>query len=238
MTRTKLHFYCDASSHRNHKYMVAGGVAVSEPRSVEVEAAVKELKGRHGISKRFHWSDYRGGPRKDAYFELVDLFFSLVSSRRIHAQFIICDFHAFDHRIRGNGKRESSVNRMYYLLFLYRLCRFYGSDCALYAFPDRGGDSAEVIGFRDAICAAAYNTFKTRPNCLRLIRPTSSHESHILQMVDVIIGAAAAHREGRNLAPHKAELMDHIIGKAGIDWASDTPLSERHFNVWNFRGRS
>lgn len=230
-----LHFYCDASSSRNHSYMAAGGVAVTPERASEINAQVAALRHSVGIQSRFHWSEYRGGARSEAYHALVDLFFDLINEGKLHAHFILCRFGEFNHKIKGPGNPDRSVNRMYYQLFLHRVCSFYGGKTAIHVFPDRGNDSSEVVSFRGAICAAAYKEYRTKPNCLRSIRPTSSYHSHMIQMVDVVIGAVAAHREKRHLSSHKHRLMTHVIARSGHhDWSVDTPLGERRLTVWNF----
>lgn len=216
--------------------MVAGGIAIQASRVDEVNEAILEIKERVGIKSKFHWSEYRGGARQAGYEDLVRLYYSLIDECKIHSHLLICDFKAFDHKRGGVGSPERSANKMYYQLLLHRLCKFYGRDCDLYAFPDRGDDSKEVISFRGAICASAYTKFKARPNSLKAIQPQNSERQPIIQMVDVIIGAIAAKREDRTLKPHKASLADYVLHNSPVsDWSKNTSANAKKFNVWNFK---
>lgn len=215
--------------------MVAGGVLLRHARVPEFEAAIQQIKNNAGIVGEMKWSKYKGGAREAAYKAVVDLCFDAISRRVAALHLIIANFAEFDHRSVLDGSPEGSVNRMYYQLCLHRIGQIYGSKCAIVIHPDAGNDSREIISFREAICAGAYKRYDARPNCIRAIQPLSSEEHHVLQMVDIVVGAVAASRNGRELAAPKADLAAYVLERSGRrSWAINTKPTGR-FTVWNFR---
>lgn len=231
-----IHFYSDSSSHRGHQFVVVGGIAIRPDHVERINGLLQSLKDDAGINREFKWNEYKGGRKRQAYEAAVDLFFQLLHENKLHFHCVICDFTAFDHKKDGLGSPEKSVNKLYYQLMLHRVCAFYGQQMRIIMTPDHGNDSSEIVNFRGAICAAAYRKYKTRPNCLRAIQPQPSASNNILQMLDVIIGAIAAHRENRKLGPNKVHLRDYILPSSPIkDFSIDTTNEARRLTVWNFK---
>lgn len=134
---------------------------------------------------------------------------------------------------------QSSWYRMYYQLCLHRVARFYGPHCAIRVRLDSGADCKDVCNMRNQLCADAYRTYRTRPNCVRAIEPVCSTKANIVQMADVILGAIAAKRNNISYArPDKAELAAYVLEQSGhSDWSIDTPKSARFLTVWNHKSK-
>lgn len=216
--------------------MVVGGLVVAPQRLSEINSTIEGIKASAGIVGEVKWKKYKGGAKRAAYFALVDYAALLLREGQAHIHVLLCHFSEFDHKIAGPGNPEKSVNRMYFQLLWHRLCRFYGQSCALHFFPDAGADSAEIVSFREVICARAYKKYRTKPNCLRSIHPQPSDKHPVIQLMDVVVGAAAAKRESRLLSAHKQELADYVtktLHPSG--WHTDTPSNARRFTVWNFK---
>lgn len=235
MSSDIIQFFSDSSSHRGHKFVVVGGIAIRPDHVKNVNSQLQSMKEMAGINREFKWNEYKAGRKEVAYKDAVNLFFKLLSDNKLHFHCIICDFTNFDHKKDGPGNPEKSVNRLYYQLMLHRVCALYGQKMRILMTPDHGNDSAEIVNFRDAICAAAYQRYNAQPNCLRSIHPQPSAKHNILQMLDIIIGAIAAHREDRILGANKTDLRNHVINASPIkDFSCNTPRSYRKFTVWNF----
>lgn len=230
-------FFADASS-REKDYMVAGGFAVAGKRISEIEAHIRELRDAANI-REFHWADYRGGNKQGAYEALVSYAFDLIEGHHAALHVIIAKFKGYSHKAKAGENRDTSINRMYYQLCLHRPARFYGRDRAIHVRFDAGSDSADICQMRNQLCAAAYRTYKTLPNCVRSIEPVDSKKVGIIQMVDVILGAAAAKRNGIEHTTAKAGLADFVLARSGhTSWSHDTAEDARFFTVWNHRGKS
>jgi hypothetical protein len=229
-------FFADASS-REKDYMVAGGFAVPGHRIVEIESYIAELRAAHRIAE-FHWADYRGGRKQEAYEALVRYAFELIASHHAALHIIIARFKGYRHKAKEGENRDTSINRMYYQLCLHRPARFYGRKRAIHIRFDAGNDSADMCQMRNQLCADAWKKYRTLPNCVRSIEPVSSHKVGIIQMADVILGAAAAKRNQVEHASPKGALADFVLKESGLrSWSESTPDRARYLTVWNHVGK-
>lgn len=216
--------------------MVAGGFAVAGSRIAEIEHEIAKLRDSAGI-KEFHWADYRER-HKDAYEALIDYAFGLIERRQAALHIIIAKFKGYSHKAKPGENRDTSINRMYYQLCLHRPARFYGKARAIHVRLDAGNDSADVCKLRGAICASAYKQYETKPNCIRSIESVSSHNSSVVQMADVIVGAAAAKRNDVKHTSAKGPLADYVLARSGLpSWHTDTHPNARFLTVWNHKGK-
>lgn len=219
--------------------MVAGGFAVAGVRISEIEDEIALLRDDAGIKSEFHWSDYRGGYKRQAYETLVRYAFGLVNQRKAALHVIVTKFDGYNHKRKPGERRETSVNRMYYQLLLHRLANFYGQSRAIHVRLDAGNDSKDICQMRHQLCADAYRRYKTRPNCIRSIEPVQSHNSGIVQMADVIVGAIAAKRNDVVHTSPKGDLADFVLKTSGrSSWHGSSHKDARFLTVWDFVGRT
>lgn len=228
-----LSFYGDASS-KERAYMVAGGFAVSGNRINEIEDAIATLRDDAGIRSEFHWADYRGGRKRPAYEALVRYAFDLINKRQAALHVIVAKFGGYNHRQTKGENHDTSVNRMYYQLFLHRVCRYYGKKRQIHIRLDAGNDSDDICRMRNELCAASYKTYDTLPNCVRSIEPVQSQNVGIIQMADVVIGAIAAKRNDVKHTSPKGELADFVLRASGRhSWTVNTAFNARFLTVWH-----
>lgn len=229
-------FFGDASS-RDREFMVAGGFAVAGTRIQEIEDQIATLRDDFGIKTEFHWNDYRGGKRKAAYESLIRYGFHLIKTRKAALHVMVTPFKKFNHKKKQDQTKDTSINLMYFQLGLHRLCRNYGKSRAIHIRLDAGNDSAEICQLRNQLCAKAYQTYKTRPNCVRSIEPVDSSTVGLVQLSDVVIGAIAANRNRSDYKPDSPKLLlsDFALRASGrANWTHDTPRSG-FLTLWNFR---
>lgn len=232
-----MSFFGDASS-KDKDFMVAGGFAVAGGRIAEIEAHIDEIAGRIDMRGEFHWAEYRGGKKRQAYEELVEYAFDLTRRRHAALHIIVAEFRGYAHKATEGENRDTSVNRMYYQLCLHRLARFYGKRRVIHIRLDEGNDSTDICAMRGAVCAGAYYEYGTKPNCIRSLEPVASQHSRIIQMADVVLGGIAAKRNEVSHSGAKGPLADHILAQSGRpDWHTETPQSARFLTVWNHKGK-
>lgn len=213
--------------------MVAGGFAVAGNRIAEIEDQIALLREDAGITSEFHWSDYRGGRKREAYEALVRYAFDLVNKRRAAFHAIIARFQGYDHKARAGENKDTSINRMYYQLFLHRVARFYGPSRAIHIRLDAGSDCKDICAMRNQLCAAAHSTYQTRPNCVRSIEPVNSANVGIVQMADVILGAIAAKQNNVQHTSPKGDLASFVLKASGRQSWSATPADARFLTIWH-----
>lgn len=218
--------------------MVAGGFAIAGDRIAEIEQHIASLRAAANI-REFHWADYRGGHKREAYERLVDYAFALIGEKHAALHIIIAKFKGYSHKAKNGENRDTSINRMYYQLCLHRPARFYGRKRAVHIRFDAGNDSADICTMRNQLCADAYRKYRTLPNCVRSIEPVNSEKVGIIQMADVILGAAASRRNGVQHTNAKADLAAYVLERSGhSSWSDCTPERARFFTVWNHKGRN
>lgn len=214
--------------------MVAGGFAVSGNRINEIEDRIATLRDDAGIKSEFHWCDYRGGAKRHAYEALTRYAFDLVNKRQAALHIIIAKFGGYNHKQKQGENQDTSVNKMYYQLFLHRIANFYGEKRAIHIRLDAGNDSYDICQLRNQLCADAYKKYKTKPNCIRSIEPVQSQNVGIVQMADVIVGAIAAKRNDVKHTSPKGDLADFVLRASGRhSWDADTAQDARFFTVWH-----
>jgi len=218
--------------------MVAGGFAVAGNRINEIEDRIATLRDDAGIKSEFHWSAYRGGAKQAAYEALVRYAFGLINKRHAAMHVIISRFEGYNHKAKPGENKDTSINRMYYQLLLFRIARFYGAKRAIHVRLDGGNDCKDICEMRNELCEAAYHQVKARPNCVRSIEPVESQNVGIVQMADVIMGAIAAKRNKVEHKSPKGELANFVLRASGRhSWDTDTPHSARFLTLWHHKTR-
>ncbi|MGC4250107.1 MAG: hypothetical protein QM605_01200 [Sphingobium sp.] len=76
------------------------------------------------MTSEFHWSAYRGGRKRDAYEALIRYAFDLINKRHAALHIIIAEFKGYDHKAKEGENKDTSINRMYFQLFLHRVPGF------------------------------------------------------------------------------------------------------------------
>lgn len=213
--------------------MVAGGIAVAGNRISEIEDQIALLREDAGMTSEFHWSDYRGGRKREAYEALIRYGFDLINKRHAALHIIIAEFKGYDHKAKAGENRDTSINRMYFQLFLHRVARFYGKTRAVHIRLDAGSDCRDICSMRNQLCASAYSKYQTRPNCVRSIEPVDSRNVGLVQLVDVIIGAIATKQNAVQHTSPKGALADFVLQASGRQSWSGTTANARFFTVWH-----
>lgn len=214
--------------------MVAGGFAVAGSRISEIEDRIALIREEAGMTSEFHWSEYRGGRKREAYEALIKYGFDLTNKRKAAFHVIIARFHGYNHRANEGENKDTSINRMYFQLFLHRVARFYGRTRAVHIRLDAGNDCKDICEMRNQLCAKAYSRYQTRPNCVRTIEPVNSENVGIVQLSDVILGAIAAKQNNIQHTSPKGDLAAFALQASGRhSWSVGTAADARFLTVWH-----
>jgi len=160
-------FYCDTSSARDHRYMVAGGILVRDDRQDAISHRIQRLKVEWGIRGEMKWRECKRSFRdRRAYKELLELLISLIREGDAEFHTLVAEFAKFEHKRYSRASRarsahsiipglehnlyeppgspETSAGKMLYQLALHRPVRYCGSVARLRIYPDFGNDSANL----------------------------------------------------------------------------------------------
>ncbi|MEM7470254.1 MAG: DUF3800 domain-containing protein [Pseudomonadota bacterium] len=230
-----LSFFGDSSS-RMSNFMVLGGLAVAGHRLAEIETQIADIRERGRIRSEFHWKEYRGGSKQKSYEELCRFGFGLVNTKKAALHVMVADFRKFDHKREEGQTRDTSINKLYWLLCLHRLAKFYGEKRAIHIRLDSGDDCSHICTMRNQLSAAAFRKFKARPNCIRSIEPMSSEKSGLIQLSDVLLGGIASQLNGNRGDTCKGKLAEYIRKTSGRhSWSTSTPAKHRFLTVWHYQ---
>jgi len=235
---TDILYFCDETSQVDDRYMAVGGLAIVRGRIANVVADLREIDGENGIISEVKWTTAKKR-RVSVHSLYAEYLARLIRAGHAHLHIRFAPFNEYDHRNSGPRGRIDTVSKMYYQLLLHRAAAFYGRKCAVYVHPDNGDCTSYLPLMRDQLCAAAYQTKRCLPNCVRAIEPRDSAREPMLQLLDVTLGAFAALRNGRALGETKQLLAEHVLDLHGApDIAKSSPKTDRRFNLWNVEPRA
>jgi hypothetical protein len=228
--------------------MAVGGIAIKMGRYHDIVEEITQLNSACRVQSEVKWSTFK--KRRDNIHEAyVDYLHTLVGSKLAHFHMLFAPFFELDHRRSGPRKRIDSVSKMHYQLLLHRAVKYYGPTCDIYVRCDNGDCTSYLPKMRDALNNDGYLRFGCPPQCVKSIEPTDSKKEPLLQLLDVSLGALAAFKNGRHLdlaaSEHKTLLAIRTAGLWGSNGAGTnlptlahaTPLSQRHFTLWNLSSR-
>jgi hypothetical protein len=243
MAVSDLHFYCDESSHRGHRFAAVSGIVANQTRIATINQELSALKVVHGKSplSELKWekTNRHDLPLYKAYCNYL---FLLLEANYAHYHVVICDFQAYDHRALNEGDKSRSVSKTYYQLLLHRCCKLYGEHARIHVRADNGDCTRSLPSYQDALNIDARKRFRLIGRPIASINLIDSNGLEIMQMNDVVLGAIASHRNGRHLipgaSPHKTELAEHVRKLFGVtSFAFNTPRGSRRNSIWNWQGQ-
>ena len=214
MSRT-YNIYCDESCHieNDHKdFMFLGYVSVAYNQIKGISERIRDLKEKHNFYGEIKWSKVSKSQYR-FYEELIKYFFETEMTFRclgVEKSKINCE--AF------NKTYDEFYYTMYYQLLNYKIDTI---NCNYNVYLDiKDTLSANKVNYLKNILNSKYGVFRNVQN----IR---SHESLIMQVTDLIMGAISYHHnDQKKLNTAKVNLIEKIKSLSN-DNLSSTNRSEK-----------
>lgn len=223
--------FCDESCHLEHDHadiMVLGALYCSNKKSIELSKAIKQLKVKHEYRPELKWSKLHKNLWL-LYKDLIDLF---INDDEIHFKAtVVSNKKALNHEFFNEG----SHNTFYYKMFYYTLRDFLEkeNEYRIYLdFMDTHG-SYKTRKLNEILENGACGEITTQITIIR------SHESVIMQLCDLMIGAIAyrnRHDIEKN-SPIKNQFIDYLENLLKRELTTGTPPWEKQFNIFQFQPR-
>lgn len=238
-----FHIYCDESRQTNHQYMVLAGIIIESQKVAKACQRINTLRKQLNMMAELKWTKVSKGKLSE-YIAFVDLFFDLIESDQLHFHAMILDTHQFDHQAYNQGNKEIGFYKFYYQLLLHK---FGGPYCTKHdnarflVFPDYRNTNYKLADLKKALNNGIAKNYKIHSNPWRNIEPIAdSKECDLLQLVDIITGSIGYVKNHLQCLPNaslaKKNLAEKIRDQAKVqDLGEDTPRSQKHFTIWNFR---
>lgn len=233
MPMSSYNFYCDESTHLQHDghpYLVLGAVWCPTALVPEIAVRVREIKAKHNINPKAELKWVRISPSTESlYMDLVDYFFD---DDDLHFRSVVAPKVGLDHKAYGQ-----THDTWYYKMYFQLLQRIIVPAVRNFIYLDiKDSKSAQKVArLRDIL---ANNEWDFERNVVARLQSIRSHESELMQLTDVLIGAVNYTNRGLSRSKAKLTIAERVKQRSGYDLDRSTLPSERKFNVFHWRPRS
>ncbi|WP_406945782.1 DUF3800 domain-containing protein [Halobacillus sp. SY10] len=225
------YIYCDESCHLENDQsdvMVLGGLKVQRHMKPRIFNEIRDIKQKHGLSTWFEIKWTKITPSKiDFYLELIDYFFF---NRNLGFRgIVLLNKNYLDHHRYGN-----TYDQWYYKMYYYLLNPMILPEHTYRVFIDikdtNGG--SKVRKLHEVLSNSKYDF---RNEVVKDIKQIHSHESEIMQLCDLFIGALSYYHRGLHFtegSPAKTDIINRIEDHIGQSLSTKTPPYENKFNLF------
>ncbi|MBY0232625.1 MAG: DUF3800 domain-containing protein [Gemmataceae bacterium] len=222
--------YCDESCHLQNdqsKVMVLGAVWCPAAATRSLADKVRAVKARHGLAERAEVKWTKVSPAKLAfYLDLADLFFA---ESDLHFRgILIPDKSKLDH-----AKFKQTHDEWYYKMSFRLLEPIIDPEHAYCVYLDIKDTRSEDKRARleKVLRSSRYDRSE---RIIRRVQQIRSHESEILQLADLLIGAIGHHNRGVPGSKAKAAVIERVRERSGKLLDQSSWLRERKFNLFRW----
>lgn len=222
--------FCDESNHLENdssNLMILGAIQCPEEEVIRANKTIKYLRHKHDYVKEIKWTKVSEN-QKSFYDELLEYFFSSV-----HLRFkgtVVINKSYLEHELFS-----STHDEFYYKMYYYTLRDFLntGNRYKIYLDYKDSQGGKRLSKLKEVFVNKSHGN--TDPEFTII----HSHESQLLQVCDLLIGALGY--KNRNDIEHSSSIKNHIVQTIeqhiGHDLALGTPQWESKFNIFRFSPR-
>lgn len=230
MNRTH-NIYCDESGHMEHdseKVMVLGAVWCPLEKTQEISMRLKEIKGRHGLSKKFETKWTKVSPAKmQFYLDVMDYFFD---DDDLHFRALIVP----DKSKLSHEDFSQSHDDWYYKMYFDMLKVILSPSEKFRIYLDiKDTRSAAKIAKLHEVLRNKFYDFSG--DIIERVQTVRSHEIEILQLADLLIGTIAYVNKGRTGNAGKEALVSRMKERSHYTLTLTTLLREDKVNLFCWR---
>jgi len=220
--------YCDESCHLEHDripVMAWGAVSCPAEEAHAVAAAIRALKARHSLARNFEAKWSKVSPAKAAfYLALIDLF--LADNRLRFRGLVVPDKSKLDHARFGQSHDD-----WYYKMYFTMLRPIFTAPHRYRIYLDvkdtHGGP--KTFKLHEVLANSLHDFDRERVERVQQVR---SHESELLQLTDMLIGALTYANRGLATSTAKIAIIKRLRSQLGPDVLTrTTPLAAVKFNI-------
>lgn len=223
--------YCDESCHLENdgqKVMVLGAIWCSTEKVKEISQRIIDIKMRNGKEKSFElkWIKLTSG-NKQLYVDLINYFFD---DDDLHFRGIVADKTILNH-----SSYEQTHDEWYYKMYYYLLKTIASPKDNYNVYIDIKDtlSQTKVVKLKDILCNSLLDFDKTIFQKIQQIR---SHESTLIQLTDVLIGALSYSNRHLSSNIGKNEIVEIIKNRSGYSLNKSTLYKESKLNLFFWDG--
>ncbi len=226
--------------------MVLSAILVRKNDRFSIETEFEQARGNNGLhptNGEMKWTKI--SPAKIAAYEaIVDKFFELMASDHLRFHSIVIDSRRLNHAQYNGSDPDVGYSKMLYQLLMSIVRKTTskdGSPIQYYVHLDDRTTKQTPDDLRVVVNNGLQYRWGIAGGPVRRVTFADSKKTTLLQVNDIILGAIAFHKNGRDskegVSPAKLAIARRICGHLGCDRLGlDTPPNRR-FNVWCMRLR-
>lgn len=213
-----FNMYCDESTHLQNDrkpYMIIAYVSSAYNQLSQHKEHFKMLRSKYKIKGEIKWSKVS----KSAYpfyNELIEYFFATDLNFRA----IIVNKSQIDETREGFGYNDFYF-KMYYQLLFHKICDNHYYNIYLDVKDTRSQNKLNKL-----------SEILNNKSSIRNIQFIKSHESYLMQLTDLIMGAINYHLREEKKVIAKTQLIEKIKSHSAINLSKSTLKSEEKFNLF------
>lgn len=223
--------YCDESCHLEHDgvpVMAWGAITYPKGEVRAIADKIRKLKLEHGLKLGFEAKWTKVSPAKAAfYLALIDLF--LTDDQLRFRGLVVPDKGRLDHA-RFDQSHDDWYYKMYFTMLRPIFCAPHRYRIYLDVKDTRGGPKTRKL---HDVLANSLHDFERQT--VERVEQVRSHESELLQITDLLIGALTYANRGLATSAAKAAILERLranLGQQALSRTSTFAATKFNILVW------
>ncbi|MFH0790081.1 MAG: DUF3800 domain-containing protein [Candidatus Omnitrophota bacterium] len=226
---TQYNVYCDESCHlENDKQsvMLLGGIWCPKDKIQEVSIEIRSIKKKYNARGELKWIKV-SACRRDFYLALAEYFFKKTV---LHFRcLVVRDKTKLNHDYFNQGSHDAFYYKMYYSM-LKTILSPENKYCIYLDIKDSRSNN-KVGKLKEILCNNVYDFTQQMIANIQQIR---SHESELMQLTDLFIGAVSYRNRDLKGNQTKVTIINYIEQNTGRNLSLSTSLFNEKFNLFIF----
>lgn len=224
---TEFNIYCDESCHLENdkqKSMTLGGIWIPIGKRLEITKRLREIKEQHGLSKHYEMKWTKVSPSKELFYKnIIDYFFD---DEDIHFRCVVIP----EKKMLNHEKYKQTHDDWYYKMYFHMLKVILRPNEKYNIYLD----IKDTLGKEKIVQlhkVLSHSLYDFNQNIIKKVQLIRSHESDILQIVDLLIGAIGYFHRGLKTSSTKQALIERIMQRSGYSLVKNTLFKEDKLNI-------
>lgn len=227
-----LNIYCDESCHLlhdGHEVMTLGALWCPLDRRREISVRLREIKQKHGIPVSTEVKWVKVSPAKvEFYQDWMDYFFD---DDDLHFRSVVIGRKSsLRHEEHGQTHDE-----WYYKMLFALVSPLLKPENRHRIYIDQkdthSGQKANKL--HQVLCSSRYDFDRS---IIERVQPVASHESELLQLCDLLVGAVGYTNRGLTGSAAKMKLVARMRERARLSLTRSTLVNAAKVNIFHWEG--
>lgn len=226
--------YCDESNHLSHsenKFMILGYISCPKEKTKETNDYMRSIKEKHNLntSCELKWTKVSSA-KLEYYKDIIDYFFQ---NEDLKFRAIIADKSTLDFQTYLHLDIDKWYYRMYYLLLGKTLIESEKYNIYIDIKDTKGAAKIKKL---QEVLSNSYYDFSN--DMILKIQHVRSHETELLQLTDLFIGALGYKNNDLEGSTVKKEIIKYLESVSKESLISSTSRYENKFNLFKWEGKN